>query len=126
MHFKKSLQSIKNELLKNEEILKRLQKSHPHLGHFSEKQILKYFHVQSLDELDGHIEQIKASQEFQVDLTVQKNEVCTCRDGHGRIKDLYDSELSAREQIGQLAKEEELQLRTYRCPYGSGWHLTKG
>ncbi|MDM5264602.1 hypothetical protein PF327_10395 [Sulfurovum sp. XTW-4] len=126
MHLKKSLQTIKSELVKNEEILKHLQKSHPHLAHLSEDQILKYFNVQSLHELNGHMEQIKKSQELQVDLTVQKKEVCTCRDSHGEIKDLYDSEVSAKEQIATLSKEKQLQLSVYRCPYSSGWHLTKG
>lgn len=116
---------MKNALVKNEEILKRLQKSHPHLAHFSEKQILNYFHVQSLHEFDGHIKQLKESQ-APYNLPLQNNEICSCRDGQGQIKELYDSEVSAREQIGHLAKEKRSQLRVYRCPYGSGWHLTKG
>ncbi|UPT76714.1 hypothetical protein MN086_06565 [Sulfurovum sp. XGS-02] len=126
MHFKQSLQTIKNELVKKEEILIHLQKNHPHLAHLSKKQILNYFNVQSLDALGGHIKEIKESQERQDTLTVQKNEVCSCRDGHGRIKDLYDSEVSAKAQIGKLSQGKRLQLSIYQCPYGSGWHLTKG
>lgn len=124
MHLKKSLQSIKNELVQNEEILKALQKSYPHLAHLSENQILNYFNVKSIQELDGHIERIKESQEPQ-NLTVQKNEICSCTDSHGQTKDLYDSEVSAKEQIRKLSKEKRLQLSIYICPYGCGWHLTK-
>ncbi|WP_223898031.1 hypothetical protein [Sulfurovum sp. TSL1] len=111
--------------MKNEEILKRLQKNYPHLAHLSENQILKYFNVQSLHELNKHMKQIKASQELQTILPAQKNEVCSCRDSHGQIKDLYDSEVSAKEQIDALSQRKRLQLRVYRCPNGCGWHLTK-
>lgn len=125
MHSKKSLKALKNALLKNEEILKRLQKSYPHLAHLSENQILKYFNVQSLHELNKHMKQIKASKEHQTIPPVQKNEVCSCRDSHGQIKVLYDSEASAKEQIDTLSQRKRLQLHVYRCPYGCGWHLTK-
>ncbi len=125
MHLKKSFQTIKNELMKNEEILKHLQKSHPHLAHFSETQILHYFNVNSIDELDRHSEQIKASQELHVDLGIQNNEVCACRDSKGEMKSLYDSEASAQAEADTLSRHHMLKLSVYRCPYGSGWHLTK-
>ena len=57
--------------------------------------------------------------------TVQKNEICSCTDSNGQIKDLYDSEISAKEQINQILKEKRVQLSIYICPYGCGWHLTK-
>ncbi len=126
MDFKKSLQAIKNDLVRDEEILKRLQKSHPHLSRFSEKQILNYFNVNTIDELHGHMKRIKASQELQVDLTIHKNEICSCRDSHGQLKDLYDSEASAQAEADTLSGHNQLKLNVYRCPYGSGWHLTKG
>lgn len=125
MHLEKSLQALKNELVKNEEILKILQKSYPHLAHLSENQILNYFNVKSIQELDGHIERIKASQEPQ-NLTVQKNEICSCRDSHGETKDLYDSEVSAQKEANTLSRQNKLKLSVYSCPYGCGWHLTKG
>ena len=125
MHLKKPLQSIKNELVQNEEILKVLQKSYPHLAHLSENQILDYFHVNSIQELNGHIERIQESQEPQCNLTVQKNDICSCTDSHGQTKDLYDSEISAKVQISKLSKEKRSQLSVYPCPYGWGWHLTK-
>lgn len=124
MHLEKSLQALKNKLIRNEEILKILQKSYPHLTQLSENQILNYFNVKSIQELDGHIERIKASHESQ-NLTVQKNEICSCTDSNGRTKDLYDSEVSAKEQIRKLSKEKRVQLSVYSCPYGYGWHLTK-
>jgi hypothetical protein len=125
MHLEKSLQAIKNELVVNEEILRILQRSYPHLTQLSENQILNYFNVKSIQELDGHIERIKASQEPQ-NLTVQKNEICSCRDSHGETKDLYDSEVSAQKEANTLSRQNKLKLSVYRCPYGCGWHLTKG
>lgn len=125
MNLKKSLQSIKNELVQNEEILKALQKSYPHLSHLSENKMLNYFNVHSIHELNGHIERIKESQEPQCNLSVQKDEICPCTDSLGQTKDLYDSEVSAKAQINKLSKEKRLQLSVYLCPYGCGWHLTK-
>jgi hypothetical protein len=126
MDFKKSLQAIKNDIARSEETLKLLQKSHPHLAHLSEIQILNYFHVNSIDQLHEHIQQIKASKESYYDLSVQKHEICSCRDSHGEIKNLYDSETSAQAEADTLSERYTLKLSVYRCPYGAGWHLTKG
>jgi hypothetical protein len=126
MEFKKSLQAIKNDIDRSEEIFKLLQKSHPHLAHLSEIQILNYFHVNSIDQLHEHIQQIKASKESYYDLSVQKHEICSCRDSHGEIKNLYDSETSAQAEADTLSERYTLKLSVYRCPYGAGWHLTKG
>ena len=115
MNLKKSLQAIKNDIVQNEEILKVLQKSYPHLAHLSENQLLDYFNVKSIHELLRHIEQIKEAQEPQ-NLTIQKIEICSCTDSNGQTKDLYDSEVSAREQISKLSKEKRLQLSVYLCP----------
>ena len=126
MDLKKSLQTIKNDIVRSEELFKRLQKSHPHLTHLSENQILNYFHVKTVDELHGHIQQIKVSHEPHNDLGIQKNEICSCRDSHGEIKTLYDSETSAQAEADTLSVHKPLKLSVYRCPYGSGWHLSKG
>jgi len=121
MDLKKSLQAIKNDIARSEEILKLLQKSHPHLAHISENQILNHFDVNTIDELHEHIRRIKVSNE----LSVQKNEICSCRDSNGEIKNLYDSETSAQVEADSLSGHNRLKLCVYRCPYGSGWHLTK-
>lgn len=126
MNLEKSLQTIKNSIVKNEEILKVLRKSHPHLNTLSEKQILDYFNVHTIYELHDHITQIQESQDTHNNHTVQKNEICCCTDSNGQIKDLYDSEISAKEQINKILKEKRVQLSIYICPYGCGWHLTKG
>lgn len=125
MNLAKPLQAIKNDIVRNEEILKALKKSYPLLAHLSENQILNYFNVNAIYELNGHIKRIKESQEPQDKLAVQKNGICSCTDSHGQTKDLYDSEVSAKEQIRKLSKEKKLQLSIYICPDGCGWHLTK-
>lgn len=126
MDLKKSLQSIKNDIVKNEEILKVLQKSYPHLAYLSEKQILAYFNVSSMDALHAHMKHIQESQKPQNTPAVQKNEICSCTDSNGETKELYDSEVSAKKQMNTLSKEKRLPLRIYICPDGCGWHLTKG
>jgi len=125
MDFKKSLQAIKNDIARSEAILKLLQKSHPHLAHLSEEQILNYLNVNSIDALHEYIQKIKASHGPHYDLGIQKNEICSCRDSNGEIKNLYDSETSAQAEADSLSGHK-FKLSVYRCPYGSGWHLTKG
>ncbi|HEY9130001.1 MAG TPA: hypothetical protein VIN02_09195 [Sulfurovum sp.] len=48
--------------------------------------------------------------------------VCTCKDGKGEFKMLYETEVLAQEQ----ADRSNTKLKVYPCPYGQGWHLTKG
>jgi len=53
---KKSLQTLKNKIAKKEEILKALQKNHPYIIQLSEAQILTYFDVATIPELERYIE----------------------------------------------------------------------
>lgn len=50
---------------------------------------------------------------------------CNCRDGNGSSKDLYDTKNGAEKRAGILSREKHIALAVYRCPYGSGFHLTK-
>ena len=49
-----------------------------------------------------------------------------CRGFDGKHKNLYVSETYAGKRAAILKKEKGISLRTYKCPYNSGWHLTKG
>lgn len=122
MDFKKSLQAIKKNRIKSEALFKLLQQSHPHLACFSEEQILNYFNVNTVDELHEHLQGIK---EFQYNRKTEKIEICSCRDSHGEIKNLYETEASAQAEADTLFGHNRLKLSVYRCPHGCGWHLTK-
>lgn len=125
MHFEKSLQSLKADLSNKETTLKAIQTHYPHLSHLSEKQILAYFEVATVDALNTHINATKPYTKDEDHHRERNISVCSCTGAQGKAKDVYESEVSAKEQISKLSKEKRLQLSVYRCPYGCGWHLTK-
>lgn len=124
MNLEQSLQAIKTDLAKKEEILNGLKKIYPHLSYLSETQILTYFKVESILELNEHSKCIKVSTQVNDKLSVQENDICSCTDSKGQPKDVYHSEASAQE-VMMLSRQKKLQLSVYICPDGGGWHLTK-
>lgn len=125
MNLEQSLQAMKNDIAIKEEMLKSLQTAHPHLAHLSETQILTYFKVDSILELNEHSKRIKESTQLYNNLPIQKNDICSCTDSNGQPKDLYHLEASAQEEANRLSRQNKLQLSIYICPDGCGWHLTK-
>ena len=125
MNLEKSLQAIKTDLGRKEEILKALKKIYPHLSYLSETQILTYFKVDSILELNEYSKRIKESTHPHSNLSVQKNAICSCTDSKGQPKDVYHSEAFSQEEANRLSGQNKLQLSVYICPDGSGWHLTK-
>jgi len=121
----KSLQAIKNEIVQKEETLKALQKTHPHLAHLSESQLLAYFNLATMDELNEYIKHIKKSTQAHDDLSLHGNQLCSCTDSKGHPKDLYHSEESAQKEANILAIQQKLSLTIYPCPNHCGWHLSK-
>lgn len=122
MNLKKSLQTLKEDLSKKETILKAIQQTHPQLSTLYEHQILAYFEVTSIDELDEHIKHKKES----IPPDTLNTLVCQCTDSQGQPKALYDSEESAQKEATILSKQKNLNLSIYPCPHHAGWHLTKG
>lgn len=49
-----------------------------------------------------------------------------CFGGDGRNKEAYLSEEYARIRASIILNERGIRLESYPCPYGNGWHLTKG
>ncbi len=113
---------MKNDIAKKEETLKALQKIYPHLAYLSEAQILAYFDVATIPELEKHI---KKSTQPHDNLTVQDIDICSCTNSQGQPKDIYTSEESAQREANALATQKKLLLSVYLCPNGCGWHLTK-
>ena len=48
-----------------------------------------------------------------------------CTDSSLFLKDIYATREEALTMIARLRKEAKIQLYPYKCPHGSGWHLTK-
>jgi hypothetical protein len=48
-----------------------------------------------------------------------------CKGKDGKAKEIYDTIQSAIDSAKFLEKERGVYLHPYKCPHGSGWHLTK-
>jgi hypothetical protein len=48
-----------------------------------------------------------------------------CTDSGLFLKDVYATREEALGVIAHLKKQKRIQLYPYKCPHGSGWHLTK-
>jgi len=122
-HNKKSLQTLKSDLAYKETLLKTILKYYPHLSDFSQDELLAYFQLDTLSELNEHIKDIiQTSSESTMADTI----VCTCKDGKGEFKALYETEALAQEQADRSKIQPNIKLKVYPCPCGCGWHLTKG
>jgi len=122
-HIKKSLQALKSDLAVKETLLKTIQKHYPHLSNFSQEELLAYFQFDTLSELKVYIEDsVRTSSEDDIVDTM----LCTCQGGKGEFKVLYETEVLAQEQAEISKMKPGVSLKVYPCPYGSGWHLSKG
>lgn len=114
---KKHKQTAKKEYI----LYTQIQELHPHLSIFSLEEILRYFHIQKVEELQTHINILQERQRKQEKNKINPLLVCQCRDAKGQLKDLYAKESFADEKI----QYTQTKLKTYLCPYGCGWHLSK-
>ncbi len=121
----KSLQAIKSKILKKEVLLKVLHKTHPHLTHLSESQLLIYFDIDTMNELSKYLKYLKRSTQAHADLSSQDSKLCSCTDSRGQLKDLYHSKESAQKEIELLSGQHKPSLSIYPCPNHCGWHLSK-
>jgi hypothetical protein len=48
-----------------------------------------------------------------------------CKGENGKAKDIYKTILSAIDAARFIERERGIYLNPYKCPHGSGWHLTK-
>ena len=124
MNIKQSLQTLKADLHNKETTLKAIQKHYPHLAHLTEKEILSYLQIDTVDELREHIKQTLETSIAIYEDTVD-GLICSCKDSMGISKDPYDTQELAQEKATQLMMQQKQTLRVYPCPYGNGWHLTK-
>ena len=58
--------------------------------------------------------------------SANKNRQCMhCTDSALFQKDLYVTQHEAEATAWKIGKEKKIKLFPYKCPYSSGWHLTK-
>lgn len=122
-HIKKSLKAIKSDLSQKENLLRAIQNRFPHLSNASYEEILTYFQLDTLGELKVHIEALSQTSH---DDDMENTMICTCKDSKGDFKVLYESEALAQAQADSSKRQPNVHLTVYPCPYGCGWHLTKG
>jgi len=111
---KKLLKNFKNNISAKDGILKRIKYEYCYLQQYSNDEILKYFHVDNVSELQEFIG-LNIISDFK-----KNSNTCMCLDKYGNIKTLYKRYESAQD----AAFECDLNLKIYPCPYEMGWHLS--
>jgi hypothetical protein len=95
---------------------------------YTDKEILKYYHVDNIEELEEHIESIKKTLLYDNQSKRDKLEdidSCFCLDSRKEFKYLYKSRKDAQKQIEYTYKSKKIRLKLYPCPYHLGWHLSR-
>ena len=125
---KKSLKPIKKKLQNKDKLFVTIRRVYTHLSELSNEEILDYYNVRSLKELDEHIEHVKAvlkKQTENYEEELEELDACFCVDSRGDFKYLYESKKEAEKQVLFSEKTKRVKLTLYACPFHCGWHLSK-
>jgi len=125
---KKSLKPIKKKLQNKDKLFITIRRVYTHLSELSNEEILDYYNVNSLKELDTHIEHVKEVLKKQIENYAEELEeidACFCIDSRGDFKYLYESKKEAQNQVLFSLKTKRVKLTLYACPFHCGWHLSK-
>lgn len=125
---KKSLKPIKKKLQNKDNLFVTIRRVYTHLSELSNEEILDYYNVRSLKELETHIEHIKEILKKQTENYAEELEeldTCFCVDSRGDFKYLYESKKEAEKQVLFTFKSKRVKLNLYACPFHCGWHLSK-
>lgn len=128
MNLKKSLKPIKNKLQNKNRLYHTIRRAYTHLSELNNEEILDYYNVRSLKELEAHIEHIKAILKKQIQNHEEEREeldACFCVDSRGDFKYLYEDKKEALKQIEYSMQTKRVKLTLYACPFHCGWHLSK-
>ena len=128
MNLKKSLKPIKNKLQNKNRLYHTIRRAYTHLSELNNEEILDYYNVRSLKELEAHIEHIKAILKKQIQNYEEEREeldACFCVDSRGDFKYLYEDKKEALKQIEYSTQTRGVKLTLYACPFHCGWHLSK-
>ena len=105
-----------------------IRRVYTHLSELSNEEILDYYNVASLKELETHIEHVKEVLKKQTrnhKEELEKLDTCFCLDSRGDFKYLYESKKEAKAQMEFSLKTKRIKLTLYACPFHAGWHLAK-
>ena len=128
MNLKKSLKSLKKEINNKNKLFITIKRVYTHLSELSNEEILDYYNVSSLKELEQHIEHIKNILKKQIENykeELEEIDTCFCLDRRGDFKYLYNTKQEAQKQCDYTWKTKRIKLTLYSCPYHCGWHLSK-
>jgi len=127
MNLKKSLKSIRKSIVFTSNIFRTIRHVYTHLEDLTNEEILDYYGVKSIQELESHVEKIKV---LLLNREILKNNIetldsCFCMDSRKEFKYLYKTKKDAQEQIAYTYQNKGIKLKLYACPYHCGWHLSK-
>ena len=128
MSLKKTLKPIKRRIKNSNTAFATIKRVYRHLSMYTDKEILKYYHVDNIEELEEHIESIKKTLLYDNQSKRDKLEdidSCFCLDGKKEFKYLYKSRKDAQKQIEYTYRSKKIRLKLYPCPYHLGWHLSR-
>jgi len=125
---KKSLKPIKKKLQNKDKLYVTIRRVYTHLSELSNEEILDYYNVNSLKELDTHIKHVKEvlkKQTQNYEEQLEELDTCFCVDSRGDFKYLYEHKKEAENQVQFSLKTKRVKLTLYACPFHCGWHLSK-
>ena len=133
MKLKKSLKPLQKSFLRKrlqpkENLYALIRHLYTHLSELSNEEILDYYSVRSLQELNEHIEHVKEVLKKESENYEEEREAlngCFCLDSRGDFKYLYESKKEAQKQITHTFQTKRIKLTLYPCPFHCGWHLSK-
>ncbi len=126
MSLKKSLKGFKKKINNKNQAYITIRRVYPHLSELSNEEILDYYHVINIKELEDHIEYIKVILKEKLknyEEELKEIDTCFCLDSRGDFKYLYPSKKEAEKQIFYTKQTKRIKLSLYACPYNCGWHL---
>ena len=128
MSLKKSLKSIKKGIVNKDKPFRTIRTLYTHLSELSNQEILDYYNVDNIKELELHIEHIKTILKNKIENYEEELEQlsgCFCFDSRGDFKYLYPTKKEAEQQAKYTLRTKRIQLTIYACPYHCGWHLSR-
>ena len=125
---KKSLKPIKKKFTNKDKAFVTIRRVYIHLSELSNEEILDYYNVRNIKELEAHIEHIKNILKKQIENyeeELKEIDACFCMDSRDDFKYLYSTKKEAEKQVNFSWQSKRVKLTLYSCPFHCGWHLSR-